>query len=333
MRAVRLVGPGAVEIADVPGPGSDDAFVVRVRQVGICGTDTEIFAGRVGVSYPLIMGHEMAGEVVSAPAGSFHEVGTRVLVDPAVSCGWCDLCVVGRTNLCRNGGLLGRDMDGVFTEYITAPANRLVPIPPRISEKSSGLLQVLGTCVHAVTRLSPLPGQVAAVVGLGVSGQILAQLLRLKGMNVIGITRSEWKRNLALELGAVAVAEPSEAAEVVLRYTEGRGADLGVEAAGYEATLAEAISLTGIGGRILSYGTVVRADTGLPYYDLYLKELTIHNSRAALISDYASGIALTDAGSLSLEQIVTHELDLSEAARAFEMAQDPSSMKVLMKVS
>ena len=332
MKAVRLVGPGAIEIADVPEPGTDDEVVVRIKQVGICGTDTEIFTGRVGVAYPLIMGHEMAGEVVSAPAGSIHDVGTRVLVDPAMSCGWCDLCAAGRTNLCRNGGLLGRDMDGVFTEYITAPTNRLVSIPPDISEKASGLLQVLGTCVHAVKRLHPFPGQVAVVVGLGVSGQILAQLLRLKGMNVIGITRSEWKRDLALELGAIAVADPSEAEEVVLRHTDGRGADLGVEAAGYEATLADTISLTGIGGEILSYGTVVGAGEGLPYYDIYFKELTIHNPRAALISDYAGGIALTAAGSVSLEPIVTHQLDLSEAARAFELVQDSSSMKVLMKV-
>ena len=332
MKAVRLVGPGAIEIADVPEPGTDDEVVVRIKQVGICGTDTEIFTGRVGVAYPLIMGHEMAGEVVSAPAGSIHDVGTRILVDPAVSCGWCDLCAAGRPNLCRNGGLLGRDMDGVFTEYITAPTNRLVSIPPDISEKASGLLQVLGTCVHAVKRLHPFPGQVAVVVGLGVSGQILAQLLRLKGMNVIGITRSEWKRDLALELGAIAVADPSEAEEVVLGHTDGRGADLGVEAAGYEATLADTISLTGIGGEILSYGTVVGAGEGLPYYDIYFKELTIHNPRAALISDYAGGIALTAAGSVSLEPIVTHQLDLSEAARAFELVQDSSSMKVLMKV-
>ena len=332
MRAVRLEGPGAVEIADVPGPGAEDEVIVRVRRVGICGTDTEIFAGRVRVSYPLIMGHEMAGEVVSAPDGSAHEVGARVLVDPAVSCGRCDLCLAGRANLCRNGGLLGRDMDGVFTEYIAAPANRLVPIPPEISEKASGLLQVLGTCVHAVKRLRSFPGRVAAVVGLGVSGQILAQLLRLEGMDVIGITRSELKRDLALELGAVAVADPSEAAEVVLRHTDGRGADLGVEAAGYEATLADTISLTGIGGAILSYGTVVTGGTGLPYYDLYFKELTIHNTRAALIGDYAGGIALAAAGSVSLEPIVTHELDLSEAARAFVVAASSSSMKVLMKV-
>ena len=332
MRAVRLEGPGEVEIAEVPGPGAGDGVIVRVRQVGICGTDTEIFAGRVGVSHPLIMGHEMAGEVVSAPSGSQHDVGTRVLVDPAVSCGWCDLCGAGRANLCRNGGLLGRDMDGVFTEYITAPADRLVPIARDISERASGLLQVLGTCVHAVKRLHPPPGQVAAVVGLGVSGQILAQLLRLEGMDVIGITRSEWKRDLALDLGAVAVADPSEAAEVVLSHTDGRGADLGVEAAGFEETLADAISLTGIGGEILSYGTVVTAGKGLPYYDLYFKELTIHNTRAALNADYAAGVALAAAGSVILEPIVTHELDLREAARAFEVAEASSSMKVLMRV-
>ena len=333
MKAVRVVEPGRLEVVDVPTPDDSDQVVVRIHQVGICGTDTKILSGKIPVAYPRILGHEMIGEVSAAPPNSPYPAGTRVLVDPGVSCGWCHLCKAGRTNLCINGGLLGRDVDGVFTEYITVPINRLVAVPDTISEKAAGLLQVLGTCVHAVKRVQPFPGQVAAVIGLGVTGQLIAQLLRMRGMNVVGITRSEWKRSLASGLGAVAVAEPDQASSVLAEVTKGKGPELVVEAVGTEATLAEAIKLVGTGGEILAYGTITGGGEGLPYYELYHKELTLYNPRAALIDDYVDGVALAAAGAMSLDPIVSHQLDLDEAASAFELVHDPSSLKVLMKVS
>jgi len=332
LKAARVVEPGRLEVVDVPTPTEQSQAVVQVHQVGICGTDTKILSGKIPVAYPRILGHEMIGEVSTAPPDSPHPAGTRVLVDPGVSCGWCHLCRSGRTNLCINGGLLGRDVDGVFTEYIVSPVNRLVAVPETISDKAAGLLQVLGTCVHAVKRVQPVPGQVAAVIGLGVTGQLIAQLLRMRGMRVVDITRSEWKRNLASELGAVAVAEPGQASTVLTEVTGGNGPELVVEAVGTEATLAEAIKLVGTGGEILAYGTITGGGKGLPYYELYHKELTLYNPRAAVIDDYADGVALAASGAMSLEPIVSHELDLDEAARAFELVHDSSSLKVLMKV-
>jgi 2-desacetyl-2-hydroxyethyl bacteriochlorophyllide A dehydrogenase len=306
--------------------------LVRSGQVGICGTDVKILAGKIPVEYPRIMGHEMVGEVVAAPEGSPYPAGTRVLIDPGVACGWCHLCRAGRFNICINGGLLGRDVDGVFTEYVEVPINRLVPVPSEISDKASGVLQVLGTCVHAVKTIDSFPGRVAAVIGLGVAGQLITQLLRLRGMTVVGITRSEWKRELAAESGTHFTAAPDEARAVLDDVTSGRGPDLAVEAVGTEATLAEAIELAGTGGEVLVYGTLTGGESGLPYYQLYHKELTLHNPRAAVVGDYADGVALAASGSLSLEPIVTHQLGLEDAEKAFELVHDPSSLKVLMKV-
>lgn len=333
MRAVRVVAPDSIEIADVPEPSSPDLHEVRVEQVGICGTDTKILAGKIPVAYPRIMGHEVVGVVTSAPSGSHLPSGGRVLVDPGVACGWCDLCLASRPHLCRNGGLLGRDVDGSFTERLLVPESRLISVPDSVSRKASGLLQVLGTCVHAVKRVDLFPGRVVAVIGLGVTGQLLTQLLALQGATVVGITRSEWKRELAIEHGASRAVGPREASDVLDEVTEGRGPALVVEAVGTEATLAQAIEMVGIGGEILAYGTITGGGAGLPYYHLYHKELTIHNPRAAVIGDYADGIALTASGSLSLEPIVTHELSLEDAPRAFELVHDPSALKVLMSVS
>lgn len=332
VRAVCVTSPGEIDVSDVPEPAGPDQVLVRSRTVGICGTDVKVLTGAMPVAYPLIMGHEMVGDVVDAPVGAFVVPGDRVLVDPASSCGWCDLCRRGRGHLCRNAGLMGREVPGVFAEFVQVPVARVLPIPAGISDRAAGVLQVLGTCVHAQRAVDVFPGQVAAVVGLGVAGQLMVQLLRERGLTVVGITRSEWKRELAARYGAVACVPPSEAAQAIADLTDGRGADLVVEAAGTERTLAHSIELAGIGGELVLFGTITGGNEGLPYYQLYFKELTIYNPRAALPGDYAEGIRLAAAGRLDLAPIVTHEFALEDAAAAFEMVHDPRSLKVLMHV-
>ncbi|MDH3261311.1 MAG: alcohol dehydrogenase catalytic domain-containing protein [Acidimicrobiia bacterium] len=333
MKAVQTVAPSELVVADVPEPAEDAQVLIRPQLVGVCGTDVKVYTGAIPVTYPRVMGHEMVGEVMSVPAGSHLSPGTRVLLDPALACGHCDLCRQGRPHLCRNAGLMGREVDGVFAEYVRAPQNALLHVPESISDVAAGVLQVLGTVVHAQRTVSVFPGQVAAVIGLGVAGQLMVQLLGERGVTVVGITRSDWKLDLAARMGAAAVATPDRAESVLAELTDGRGPDLVVEAVGTEQTLARAIELATVGGEILVFGTLTGGNQGLPYYLLYFKELTLYNPRAALLRDYALGIELTAAGRLQLEPIVSHQLTLDDAAEAFELVNDPASMKVLMRVS
>lgn len=333
MRAVVSPSPGRVEITEVgePAPGPNEVLVAP-KMLGICGTDVKVLSGAIPAKHPLIMGHEAVAQVVSAPEGSKLRPGDRVLVDPALSCGRCDLCRRGKPHLCRNAGLMGREVDGVWAELAAVPEERLIRIPDSVSPQAAGVLQVLGTCVHAQRKVNPFPGQVAAVIGLGVSGQLMVQLLALRGVDVVGITRSQWKLELAARNGAKAVAKPEDAGQVLADLTDGRGPDLVVEAAGTEETLARAIELVGVGGEVLVFGTLASGGKGLPYYHLYFKELTIHNPRAALIHDYQTGVELAASGKLRLEPIVTHRVPFGQAPHAFELVKDPSSLKVLMEV-
>ena len=334
MKCVQVTAPGRLAHADAAEPTAADRehAVVRISTVGICGTDVKILSGSIPVSYPRIMGHETVG-VVEVAAESGPPAGSRVLIDPAIVCGACALCRRGRGNLCLEGGLLGRDADGVFAEYVSAPAHRLLEVPDSISPTAAGLLQVLGTCVHGQRSTPVFPGDVAVVLGLGVSGLLFTQLLRQAGVTVIGVTRSEWKQDLARRLGATAVAAPSEADAVVRELTDGLGADLVVEAVGTESTLAQAIELAATGGEVVVFGTLTGGDRGLPYYQLYFKELTLRNPRAATVDDYGRGIELTASGALDLEAIVTDRFGLSEASAAFERVKSADSLKVLMSVA
>jgi 2-desacetyl-2-hydroxyethyl bacteriochlorophyllide A dehydrogenase len=332
MRGVVLVEPGRTEVREVARPDAErnGCALIRMEIVGLCGTDSSIVAGKIPVSTPLVLGHEGVGVVEQAgPLGSV-AAGHRVLIDPGIACEICDLCRRGLPNLCRNGGLLGRDFDGVFAEYVAIAERQLLVVPDSVGPDACGLLQVLGTCVHAMSKAPVFPGDTAVVLGLGVAGQLIAQLLSSGGARVVGVTRSGWKRDLAISLGAAAAVAPDDAAVTVADATNGRGPELVVEAVGSETTFAQAIELAGAGGTIVLYGTATGGSAGLPYYQLYFKELTIRNPRAATKADYQRAIDLVADGTIEVAPLVSRRFDLGEAPDALAAVNDASTLKVLM---
>ena len=304
---------------------------MRLERAGICGTDLKILDGAVPVAYPVIMGHEMVGVVSRTGAYGQLPSGTRVLVNPGIHCRDCHLCDTDRPHLCRHGGLLGRDMDGVFAEQIALEEHFLHVVPDGIGPDAAGLLQVLGTVVHSQQTVPATPGSVAVVIGLGVSGLLHLQLLRASGVDrVIGITRSAWKLDLATRLGAFAVATPEEAAGVVADVSDGRGADLVVEAVGTGSTVAQAIELCGSGGEVIVYGTVTGESGPMPYYQLYFKEITLRYPRAARPGDYDRAIDLAASGRIQLDPLVTASFPLEDAPDALAAARSGDQLKVLL---
>ncbi len=338
MREIQLQEPGRITIAEVPPISADvgaarspedSQVIVRTTQLGLCGTDTKILDGHIpAAKLPITLGHEAVG-VVEQPGGSYLLVGQRVLIDPGIICGACRMCLAGRSNICLAGGLLGRDADGVFSELVTVPAHRLHVIPDAIPPSAAVMLQVLGTCVHALRRPAMTPGQRAVVIGLGVSGQLIVQMLLARGLEVLGVTRSQQKQELARSWGAAAVS-PNEAVSAVDDYTHGVGADLVVEAVGIESTLGMALELSATGGVIIAFGIITSGSTGLPYYNLYFKELDLLSPRGALGADYDEGIRLVAEGVVKTEPLVTHRFELDDATAAFEAVRQTGALKVVM---
>src|SRR5688572_8071009 len=212
MRAVVLRKPYDLVVSEVARPEpARDQVLVRVTNSGICGTDLKIFTGAMPATYPVIMGHEMAGEVLDGADGSGLRRGDRVLVDPVLYCGSCFDCRAGRTNLCPQGVVIGREVDGGFADFVVAPRTHVYPLPASIDSRTAPLIQVLTTVLHAQRRASISAGQSVAVIGLGVSGQLHMQLARARGAGpVIGLTRSAWKRGVAERLGADLIVSPGD---------------------------------------------------------------------------------------------------------------------------
>ena len=318
MKAVVLHRPTSLSVEDYPqprpGPGE---VLVRVAYSGVCGTDLKIYRGDIPVTYPLVMGHEMVGEVVEGDTSL--PPGTPVIVDPVLYCGRCYHCRVGQTHLCPNGVLLGRDRDGGFAEYVVAPSANVHPLPAGVDMRAAPLIQVLTTCLHAQRLVEIFPGEAVVVLGLGVTGQLHVQLAKARGARpVVGVTRSPWKRELAQHLGADITAGPDEAKETVLEVTDGRGADVVIESVGKPATVAQAVDLVRVGGRVLLFGILTTQELRLPFYQLYYKEIDLVSARAAKPEDYQTGIALVRHEVVRLEPLLSRVLPLTDLERAIQ---------------
>jgi L-iditol 2-dehydrogenase len=322
MKAMVLHAPSELALDDVALPEVPAGHVLaRITHSGLCGTDLKIYKGAIPAQYPLIMGHEMVGELVS---------GERVIVDPVLYCGTCFHCRLGQTNLCPAGGLIGRETDGGFAEYTAVPKAQVFPLPDSIENASAPLIQVATTCLHAQRLGSVSLGESVAVLGLGVSGQLHVQLAKARGAgNMIGISRSGFKNDLARRLGAdLAIEAGPTAVAQVLEATEGRGADVVIECTGVMTSIAEAIRMARFGGRILLFGITNATSGTLPFYDLYFKELTLINSRAATAQDFPVMIDLVKRGAVRLEPLITHRMALDELGTALAMLEDGAGRRL-----
>jgi 2-desacetyl-2-hydroxyethyl bacteriochlorophyllide A dehydrogenase len=320
MKAMVLTAPGELVLDEVARPtrGAGDVLV-RVTHSGICGTDYKIFNGSIPVRYPRIMGHEMAGEVVD-PGDAALGPGDRVIVDPELYCGVCFHCRIGQTHLCPGGTLLGRDANGGFAEFLAAPRTHVFRLPDGIDRRAAPIIQVLTTCLHAQRRIDIFPGESVVVLGLGVTGQLHAQLARARGATVIGVTRSADKRRLAETLGAhLTIPGGDEVARNVREATDGRGPDVVIETTGVVPQLASAVTMVRSGGRILMYGIITAKEGALPFYDLYYKELSLINARVAKSEDYPGAIGLVERGQVRLDPLISDVLPLGELKAAIGM--------------
>jgi len=322
MKAMVLRAPNDLALDDVAPPQVPAGHaLVRITHSGLCGTDLKIYKGAIPAEYPLIMGHEMVGEVTS---------GERVIIDPVLYCGNCFHCRMGQTNLCPAGGLIGRETNGGFAEYAAVPAGQVFRLPDSVDSRVAPLIQVATTCLHAQRLGSVSLGESVAVIGLGVSGQLHVQLAKARGAaKVIGISRSKFKNELAKQLGADVVIESGPGTIAKVRdETEGRGADVVIECTGVMSCIADAIRMVRFGGRILLFGITSATSGALPFYDLYFKELTLINNRAATSQDFPVMIDLVDRGAVRLEPLVTHRMALDELGTALGMVEDGAERRL-----
>jgi L-iditol 2-dehydrogenase len=338
MKALVLTGPGHFDYVDVPiAELAPDEVLVAVRACGICGSDVHGMDGSTGRRRPpLVMGHEAAGVIARVGAGvKGWAEGERVTFDSTVSCGRCHFCLQGQVNLCDERRVLGVSceeyrQDGAFADYVAVPARILYRLPDGLSFEQAALLETLSVAVHAVRRAGVLPGETAVVVGTGMVGLLVVQVLRAYGCErVIGADLDAGRLALAAQFGADTVRGGAETVAAAVRdRTGGAGADVAIEVVGVSGAVQTAIASVRKGGRVGLVGNLSPM-VDLPMQVVVTRELTIYGSCASA-GEYPECIELLASSQVDVGPLISAVAPLSEGAGWF--ARLHSGGAGLMKV-
>lgn len=319
MRAAEFVGDGALRLAERPVPGAPDGWApVRVRAAGVCGTELHFLEGLIDpMGMPRVLGHEIAGEVAGARAGS---PGSRAAVYNVMNCGSCRYCNTNRDRLCtRSGGMIGFTADGGFAEYVIVPERNLVPLPDTVPFEAGAVLACSGmTAVHAVRLAGIGIGDPAVVNGIGGVGLMLIQVAAHAGATVLAVADDPAKLDLAQDLGARAglVIDDPEGYETLPGEASrmlGRAPDVFFETVGTRETMRAGFSCLAPGGSFVQIGYTSQPLDIHPGA-LIKNELRILTSAAGSKSDLETAIALAAQGLLKTVVATRTDLDGLEAA-------------------
>jgi len=325
MKALVYTGPEALELRDVADPvPAGDTHLVRIDSVGICGSDMHAYLGHDDRRpAPLILGHEAAGTVVGGPRD-----GTRVTINPLVTCGHCPACLSGRDNLCATRQIISMPpREGAFAQYVTMPDRNLVPVPDSMPFEKAALAEPVAVGWHAVRlgveALGPGATGAALVIGGGAIGVAAAISLVAQGVADVTMVEPNALRRAYLDLGGVTVLPPDG--------IEGRQVDLCLDCVGHDATRATACAATRPGGAIMHVG-LGGGSAGLDIRRITLQEITFTGTYTYTAQDFRDTCAAMFAGRLGALDW-TESRPLGEGARAFAEIRDGrvAAPKIILK--
>jgi (R,R)-butanediol dehydrogenase / meso-butanediol dehydrogenase / diacetyl reductase len=306
MKAAVYRGPRDIRVESVAEPAdpSGGDVVIRVARAAICGTDSSEWAhGPLLAAPPVVLGHEFVGHVAAAgPEAGPLGVGDRVVCGAGISCGQCDWCRAGRTNLCAHYRTIGLHVDGGLAEYVSSPAGICLAVPDAVTDDAAAIAQPLAVALHAVRRSGLRTGQSCAVIGVGGIGAFIVAAAAAAGASpLIALDIDEDRLATARTLGAATAidARGRDLDAAILEATGGEGADVVIEASGTPGAPAAATRAARRGGRVLIVG-LQAAPRELDLLSLTVREVEITTTLAHVCDvDLPEALALLQRGELA----------------------------------
>lgn len=319
MKTIVCDRPGVLSLAERPRPERQPGEVlIRIRRVGICGTDYHIYGGNQPyLSYPRVMGHELAGTVEAADAGSPLAPGQVVTVIPYLACGSCVACRRGKPNCCMRIRVLGVHTDGGMAEYLSVQEAYVLPTEGLTLDQAA-MIEFLAIGAHAVRRAALTGGERVLVVGAGPIGLATGIFARLAGAQVTLVDRDADRLALGLAAAGLDRGEVADAglAERLAAATEGEFYDAVFDATGNPQAMAAGFGYVAHGGAYVLV-SIVAADIAFNDPEFHKRETTLLGSRNATHTDFEQVITAIRAGRVSLAALHSHSFALDEAPARF----------------
>lgn len=319
----------------------DDEVLVKIKAVGICGSDVHGMDGSTGRRIPpVIMGHEASGIIEQTGAAvPKWKTGDRVTFDSTIYKQDDWFTQQGMYNLSDDRMVLGVSTpefkkNGAFAEYVTIPQHILYAIPENVSYTEAALTEPAAVALHAIYLSGLHENDTVLVIGAGMVGMFVIQLLKIKGCkNIIAIDTEPGKLNLAKLSGADHVFTPDDPAliDTINALTGNRGADIAIEVVGIGATINKAIELVRKGGTLVLVGNL-SPNVELPLQKIVTRQLKLQGS-CAISGEYPEILQLISEGKLNVRSILSAEAPLSEGAEWFHRLynKEKGLMKVILK--
>lgn len=329
MQALIVPQPGEIKAITKEVPSiRDGEALIRIRRVGICGTDYHAFHGRQPYfQYPRILGHELAGEIVELPPGETRfKIGERVTVIPYLECGTCQACRNNKPNACIDLKVLGVHQDGGMQEYLPVPIYKLMSVEG-ISWEQAVIIEPLAISAHAVNRVKIQPGDRALVVGAGPIGLAAMVFARLAGAEVIAIDLDEARLDFAKKWARchhTIHAAREDVKQKLLSLTDGALPLFVFDATGNKNSMEKAFDYAAHSGQIV-YISLVKGNITFSDPDFHKKELTLYASRGATRSDFEQVLNVIRSGEVDEQAFITHTSPFADGVQAFLSWTRPES--------
>jgi 2-desacetyl-2-hydroxyethyl bacteriochlorophyllide A dehydrogenase len=329
MKYISLEQPQVLSLKEKEPPRlSAGNVLLKIKAVGICGTDLHAFAGNQPFfSYPRILGHELAAEILES--GDSHlKKGDRVVTIPYVNCEQCEACKAGKSNCCRQLKVIGVHTDGGMQEIISLPARLLIEAND-MSLHEIAIVEPLSIGAHALRRSQIKEGDVMVVIGCGPIGAGLIQLGKYIGATVIAIDINAYRLNLAKDkFGADAIVDAREAPlESLSAFTGGQLAQYVFDATGNRRSMESCVGYIGHGGTIVFVG-LTNTELSFHHPSLHAKEATLLCSRNATREDFQFVMKVLREKRFNLGSYITHEASFSDIVGGFNAWSSPDSKDI-----
>ena len=336
MRASFYEGNRRFRTGTAPDPkaGAGEA-VLKVRRVGICGTDLHIFQGDLDHRIPKggIIGHETFAEVAEAPPGTGFAAGDHVVVEPLRFCNACRACKMGAPYLCYKLQVRGVELPGGMQEYWAVPTERMIKVPASLSDDQAAVIEPLAIATHTVGRANVKSGDAILVFGGGPIGALIALVSRHRGARVVVSEVNPFRVELLKGLGIEVVGPGVDVVKFATDWTGGEGVDVAFEVTGNAAAVKLMTDAVRVWGTV-SVVAIYAEPMAVKLYPMFARELTMQGTRLYARADWEEAIRLAASGAVPLGPLVSHKIPLEGLQEGMEQAlRGGPVMKVLVDLS